>query len=166
MISSVRVGRCGAPARSRVEIGSAGQTQSGTVVPTEQQAGRSGEYELFADHIPDVDVRRTLGQRIKIRIIRCLRVGTEHCGVNIDVDVSTNFTQATAAVTLQCCVNASAPQIFARPSGLQLPGDRNRRGEVQIESLEGPIVGPKLSNCLHRALLKIPEVYSQHSRLT
>jgi hypothetical protein len=111
-------------------------------------------------------VRRTLGQRIKIRIIRCLRVGTEHCGVNVDVDVGTHFIQATATVTLHCCVNASAPQIFARPSGLQLSGDCNRRGEIQIESFEGRIVWPKLSNRLHRALLKIPEVYSQHSRLT
>jgi hypothetical protein len=166
MISSVRVGRCRAPARSRVQVGAAGETQAGTVLPAEQQTGGRREYQLFTDHVPDVDVRRPLKQRVKIRIVGRLGIGAEHRGIDIDVYVGTNFAQAAPAVTLHRCVDAAPPEIFAGPSGLQLPGDGNRRGEFQIQSVEGRIVRPKLSNGLHRALLEIPEVYSQHSRLT
>src|SRR5215210_8921978 len=118
MISSDRFGGRGTTARSRVQIGSTVETESGTVVPTQQQARRSSERQLFSDHVPDIDVRGAFRQGVKIGIVGRVRVGTENGGLHIDINIGPHVSQAAATFALHGPVHPSPPQVLVGPSGL------------------------------------------------
>jgi hypothetical protein len=164
-VSSNRFGGRGATAGSRVQIRSAAQAESGTVIPAEQETGRSGQGQLFPHHIPDVDVGGALEQGVEIRIIRRLRVSAEDGGVHINVHCGTDIGQASPALALHLAMHTAPPQVFTVTSRLQLTGHRHWAYQMQIQTFERGIVGPKLSDRAHGTSLKVPNVDSQHSRL-
>ena len=165
MISSDRFGGRGTTAGSRVEIGSAGETEPGTIFPTQQQASRHSERKLLPYDVPDIDVRRPLQQRVEVGIIGRVGVGAEHRRIDIDIDGGPHVSQAAAALPVHGSVHMPAPEILSRPSRLQLPRHRHRPSQVQIQSFECGIVRPEIPHRTYRAPLKVPDINSQHSRL-
>jgi hypothetical protein len=164
--SSNWFGGRGAFTRSRVQVSSTRQTETGTVFPTEQQASWSRQGQLLPCYIPDVDVRGAFEQGVEVRIVRGLGIGCEDRGVHLNVDFGADIGQATATFTLHEATKAAPPQIFPMASGLQLPRYRYRTNQVQIQPFKCRIVGLKLSHRPDRSPLKVPDVHSQHSRLT
>ena len=112
MISSNRFGGRGTTAGSRVQVGSAVQAESGTVFPAEQQAGGSGQGQLFPHNVPDIDVGGALEQRIKVGIIRGLGIRAEDGGIHLDVHFGADVGQASPALALHLTVHAAPPQVF------------------------------------------------------
>jgi hypothetical protein len=165
MISSNRFGGRGTTAGSRVQVGSAAQTESGAVIPAEQQASGSSQSQLFPHHISDVDVGGALEQGIKIGVVSRLRIRAEHRRVDVDIDLGADIGQTPPTFTLHGSVQAAPPEVFSIAGGLQLSSDRHRPYQIKIQSFERGIVGLKFPNRPHRASLKVPDVDSQHSRL-
>ena len=165
MISSDRFGGRGTTAGSRVQIGSAIETESGTRIPAEQQAGWSREDQLLSDHVPHIDVRCPFQQRVEVRIVRGLRIGAEDRSVYLDINVGTYIGQASPALALHGTLDPAPPEILSCPGGMQLTSYRNRTYQIEVQPVEGRIVGPKLPHRPHGATLKVPDVHSQHSRL-
>jgi hypothetical protein len=165
MISSNRFGGRGTTAESRVQVGSAAQAESGTILPAKQQPGGSGQGQLFPHHIPDIDVGGALEQGIKVGIIRGLRVRAEDGGIYVDVHLRPDIRQATPTLALHLTMHAAPPQVITIPRSLQLPCDRDGPNQMQLQTFESGIVGPKLPHGPDRASLKVPDVNSQHSRL-
>ena len=118
MISSNRFGGRGTTAGSRVQVGSAVQAESGAVFPAEQQAGGSGQGQLFPHHIPDIDVGGALEQGIKVGIIRGLGIRAEDGGIHVDVHFGADIGQASPALALHLTVHAAPPQEFSIPGSL------------------------------------------------
>ena len=106
-----------------------------------------------------------LQQRIEIRIVRRFGIGAEDGGIHIDVHFGADVGKAATALALHLALELPPPQVLALVCRLKLPCYGNRADQVQIQALERGIVGLKLSHGPDRAPLKIPYVYSQHSRL-
>jgi hypothetical protein len=165
MISSDRFGGRGTTAGSRVQIGSAVEAETGTVLPAQQEARGYGERHLFPDDVPNIDVRRPFQKRVEIGVVSRLGIRAEHRGVDLDVDIGPYSRQAAPAFSLQRSVDMAPPEILSGAGCLQLPGHRHRPAQIEIQSFKGGIVRPKLPHRSHRSPLKVPDVHSQHSRL-
>src|SRR5690242_11701674 len=161
-----RFGGRGTPAWPRVQIGSAGEAQPGTIISAEQQPRWSRERQLFPDHIADVDVSGAFRQRIGVRIVRGFTVSRKDCRVHVDVHGGLHLAQAAATLTFHGAMHAATPEILPTAGCLQLAGYRHWTTQVEIEPVEGRVVRFKLPISSHRTLLKVADVYSQHSRLT
>ena len=165
MISSDRFGGRGTTAGSRVQIGSTGETEPGTGIAAEQEAGWSSQGQLLSHDVPHIDVRCPFQQRVEVGIICRIGIGAEHGCVDVNVDIGPYISQAPPALALHGSVDVPAPEILPCPGGLQLPRYRNRAHQIEVQPLKGGVVGPKLPHRPHRAALKVPDVHTQHSRL-
>jgi hypothetical protein len=165
MASSNRFGGRGTAAGPRVQVGSAREAETGTIIPAKQQPRGGGQGQLFSHDVPDVDVRGPRQQRVKVGIVRSLGIRGEHRGGDLDVHFGADVGQAPPALALHLPVDAPPPQVLTVAGGLQLPGNRDGANQVQIQTFKCGIVWPKLPNGPHRASLKVPEVNSQHSPL-
>jgi hypothetical protein len=165
MISSDRFGGRGTTAGSRVQIGSTGETEPGTGISAEQQAGGSRKRQLLSYHIPHIDVRGPFQQGVEVGIVGRFRIGAEHGCIDVDVDLGPYISQAPPAFALHGSVDVPAPEILPFARGLQLPCHGDRAYQIQVQPFKGGVVGPKLPHRSNRAPLKLPEVHSQHSRL-
>jgi hypothetical protein len=165
MMSSNRFGGRGTTAGSRVQIGSAGQAESGTIFPAQEEPRGSCQGELLSDHIADVHMGRAGEQRIEVRIIRRLGVAAEHGRIHIDVYLGADIGQATPAFSLHDRLYGSPPEVLTIAGCLKLAFDRHRAHQVQIQAFKCGVVGLKLTDRPHGAPLEVPDVHSQHSRL-
>jgi hypothetical protein len=165
MVSSNRFGGRGTTAGSRVEIGSTGETEAGTLFPTEEETGRRRQNQLLPHYVPDIDMRGALQQRVEIGIVSRLRVAAEHRRVNIDIHFRPHLGQTAATFAFYLGVDGAAPEIFSFAGFLQLSVYRYRTNQIQIETFKRRIVWPELPNGPYRASLEVPYVDSQHSRL-
>jgi len=164
-MSSNRFGGRGALARSRVQVRSTGETETGTVFPTEQQTGGDGKRQLLPRYVPDVYMRGAFKQRIEVGIVRGFGIGAEDRGIHVDVNVGADLGQAAPALALHDSVKAAPPEVLAMAGGLQLSRHRHRADQIQVQPIERGIVGLQLSHRPNRSPLKVPDVHSQHSRL-
>jgi hypothetical protein len=113
MVSSNRFGGRGTTAGSRVQIGSTGETEPGAIFPAEQQARGSSEGKLLPHHVPDVDMRGPLQQRIEVGMVSRLGIAAEDRGVDIDVHVGPDLGETPAALALHHPAYGAAPEILS-----------------------------------------------------
>ncbi len=163
--SSNRFGGRGTIARSRVQVRTTVETEAGTVFPTQHQTGGYCQGELLPGYVTYIDVRCSLEQRIKVGVFGRFGVGGEDRGIHVNVNFGTDLGQTTPALTLHETVKAAPPQVLTLAGGLQLPGDRYRTYQLEVEPIERGIVGLELSHGADRTSLKVPNIHSQHSRL-
>ena len=166
MVSSNGFGRAVTVTGPRVQVRPALGAESGTVVPAEQQVGVRGQRQLLAHDLGDVYAAGTLGQGIEIGIVSRFRVGREDRRVYVDVHLVEHVGQTATALPPHHAVNATPPEVFPVSGGLQLPRYGHRPDQAEPQPLEDRIVGLELPVGPDGASLKVPDVHSQHSRLT
>jgi hypothetical protein len=124
-----------------------------------------GEGQLFPHYIGEIDRFRLLGQRVVIGIVGGIGVGRKDRRVYVDIDLAQHLGQAATAVTSHYGVNVPAPEVLPISRGLQLPPNRHRSHQLQVEVRKGRIVRGELAVGPDRPSLEVPDIHSQHSRL-
>lgn len=76
-----------------------------------------------------------------------------------------HLAKAPPALAAHDRMQATAPEKPVLARGLKLTRDRDSADQVEPESLEGGIVGPKVPIRSHGTVLQVPNIHSQHSRL-
>jgi hypothetical protein len=84
---------------------------------------RNGQGKLLSHHIPDVDMRGTLQQRVEVGMVSRLGIAAEDRGVDFDVHVGPDLGETAAALAFHYSMHRTPPEILPLPGFLQLPGD-------------------------------------------
>jgi hypothetical protein len=166
MVSSDRFGGGVTGARSRVQVGPALGAESGTILTAEQEVRRTGEGQLLSDYGSDIHRVGPLGKWIEIRIVGRLGIGAEHGGVHVHIHIVEHLREAPPALAVDDGVNVPTPEVLAVTSGLQLAIHLHRPCQVEVQPLERRIAGRELADGPHGTSVEVPDVDSQHSRLT
>ena len=149
----------------RVQVCATTGAESGTVLTTQQQVGRNGERELFANDGTDIDTRRPGRQGVELGVVGGLGVARKDRSADFDVHLLEHLGQASAALAAHNPVHGAAPEVLIPARSLKLTGNGNAANQSKPESVEGRIVGTELSIRPHGTPLKVPNIHSQHSPL-
>jgi hypothetical protein len=165
MLSSNRFGG-GTAAGPRVQIGPASGTEAGTVFTTQEKVALHRQRQLLPHHISEIYRLGPLGQGVGIGIVGSVRIGGEDRRVDVDIDLAQHLGQAPAAITSDHGMNMPAPEVLPVSGGLQLPPHSHRSDQREVQSGKRRIVGRELAVRPDRPSLELPDIHSQHSRLS
>jgi hypothetical protein len=156
--------RRGALAPAGIEIGAASGAQPRTIFPTEEVAGRR-QRQLLPHYPGEIDRGGCRRHHVDGWIVGRIGIVAEE-DVYLFVDMMDHVRQAAPAIGANVGSQPGSPKVLARPGGLEPTRDRDRSGELELESMEGRIARLEPPGRVNRTSIERPEVDLKHSRLT
>ena len=126
----------------------------------------SGESHFLPHDHSHIHGGRAVGQEVEVGVVHRVGIRAEHSGIHRHVHLVEHFGQASAARATNDPVEIASPEVFAVTGDLQLPVHRNRSHQLEPQALESRIVGREFALGPHGTAPKVPDIHTQHSRLT
>ena len=165
MISSDGFGGGAAGARPRVQVRPTTGTESGTIVPAQQELTRYRERKLFPNDRSDIDAGRSRRQWIEVGVVRGIGVIGKYGRADVEVDLLQHLGETPTTLTPYHSVEGPLPEILAFARGLEMTVNQDTPDQIEIESLERWIIRAERPFGTCGTPLQVPDIHSQHSLL-